>query len=169
MKNKNPPTMKSLLDKKKYELAYKMAKNENKINELINLMSTNHHCNHAYSILKAENLSFFDYPELQTRAMKKYVRYLQKTFNWEQIELRLLSSKKLMTYFAEDIFYNHGSPNQELKDIALSLVNKYQLTSLVEKSELKSAIGQDFKMIDNIYLTQDNFSILTSSIRFHQK
>ena len=153
----------NLLSKKKYDFAYKLAKNENKVNELLKLMTTNHHCNHAYSILKAENLNFLDFPELQERIMKKYVRYLQKTFEWEQIELRLISSKQLLAYYSEDLQYNHGKPEERLRDIALSLVERHGLKEYVKKKELFAEIGQKFAYHSNLFTENDEFSSLISS------
>ena len=164
-KTQTQPTVENLLCKKKYDLAYKVAKNENRVEELLKLMTTNHHCNHVNFILNAEDKSFADYPLLEERIMKKYVRYLQKSFKWEQIELRILASKQLLAYFCEDLFYNHGKYDEQLRDIALSIVQRYSLESVVQKIELKSEIGQPFTYIPNVYIQNDDFGKLISAKR----
>ena len=159
MKKETPLTIKCLLNKKKYELAYKMAKNENSINSLLSLMTTNNHCSHAFQIIKSEKLNLKDFPELEIRAMKKYVRYLLKSFKWEQIELRLISSKHLLVYLSEDIYYNHGKPDDNSRDIALSLVQRNSLKNLVGKADLKERLNDIFKLIVNPYLLNDSFGV----------
>jgi hypothetical protein len=67
-----------------------------------------------------------------------------------------------MAYYAEDLFYNHGKPVPEFRDIALTLVARHGLEADLKKVELIKELGTEFSLRENVYLTQDAFRCLKS-------
>ena len=156
-------TLESLVFNRKYKQAYEKAKREGTIDELLQLASTNRHCSVACLIIKSEKRSLSDYPQIQARMEKKYVRYLESEFKWPQIELRLMASLQLLAYFVEDTYFNHGKANKDNRNICFSIIERHKLEALISKSELMQELKSEFDYVDNSYLSTDEFSLIISS------
>lgn len=143
--------LEKILKSKKYSKVEDLAIKTNSLDLLIELMSTNKHCNQAYKILKKRKLSVDDYPNLKNRFRKKYIRYLIKDISKPHIELLLESQKELLAIFAEDVFFFKE------KDLAFSIVKRHDLKSFLKKKEILEEIENEFVYQENIFLRDEFF------------
>lgn len=143
--------LEKILRGKKYSKAEDIALKANSLDLLIELMSTNKHCNQAYKILKKKKLSVNDYPNLKERFKKKYIRYLIKDISKPHIEVLLESQKELLAIFSEDLFFFKE------KDLAFSIIKRHDLKNFLKKKEILEEIDNKFIYKENFYLKKEFF------------
>jgi hypothetical protein len=129
-------SLRQLVKKKKYKAALDLSEKNQAFGELIGIMSDNNHYKTAIGFVQDKGLDIDSFPELSKRAMKKYVRYLIScSTDWEQTELQLLWSKKLLAFFAEDMFFKSTQKDPHLRSFKGIKKNKGKDSHTAKKEE----------------------------------